>query len=96
MTGEFLVSPFFIWLWKGIVQAFQRIFKSVPIPKLKEVKFRSTVLPEAKERDPSVATLPGNDNKNLVKPVPAAVKPNIHIVAAPKTEQCWCLMYPRP
>ncbi len=90
VTGEFLVSPFFIWLGKGIVQAFQRIFKGVSIPIPKKEKFRSTVLPqaaEAKGRDSSVATLPQNDNKNLVKPAPAAVKPNIHIVAAPKTKE---------
>ena len=34
VTGEFLVSPFFVWLWQGIVQAFQRIFKGVPVPSL--------------------------------------------------------------
>jgi S-DNA-T family DNA segregation ATPase FtsK/SpoIIIE len=89
VTGEFLVSPFFIWLGKGIFQAFQRIFKSVPIPK--KMKFRSTALPpqavEAKERDSSVATLLQNNNKNLVKPLLTAVKPNIRIVAAPKIQE---------
>ena len=32
VTGEFLVSPFFIWLGKGILKAFQKIFKVVPMP----------------------------------------------------------------
>ena len=26
VTGEFLVSPFFIWLGRGLMQAFQRVF----------------------------------------------------------------------
>src|SRR5208283_1906168 len=33
VTGEFLVSPFFIWLGKGIVRLFQEFFKGVPLPK---------------------------------------------------------------
>src|SRR5208282_4541890 len=47
VTGEFLVSPFFIWLGLSIMQVFQRIFKGVPLPTrpLKE-KFKSTVLPK--------------------------------------------------
>jgi len=100
VTGEFLVSPFFIWLGKGILQALQRIYKGVPIPNIPKLKaeynsrytqatkdetqepkkiqnekpsekFRSTVLPPQ-----AIAT----------KPVPAVVKPNIHIVAPPKNE----------
>src|SRR5208282_5129199 len=38
VTGEFLVSPFFIWLGKGILQAFQRIFKGVPLPNISKRK----------------------------------------------------------
>jgi S-DNA-T family DNA segregation ATPase FtsK/SpoIIIE len=96
VTGEFLVSPFFIWLGRGIMQAFQRVLKGVPLPSRPHPQRGTTeknnvILSEAKNvkvpLDSSVATLPQNDKKNLVKPVPAAVKPNIHIVAAPKTEE---------
>ena len=102
VTGEFLVSPFFVWLWQGIVQVFQRIFKGVPLAKIpkgtrhseakqseaeeskmalrsfanaqddkKDGKYRSTVFPKPPE----------------LKAAPLPVKPNIHIVAAPKTEE---------
>jgi len=102
VTGEFLVSPFFIWLWKGILQAIQRVLKGMPIfsvpvlpyPKAKQSKnddiipaipihndkqkekFRSTVLPP----------IPTPAKVVEIKPAPAAVAPNIKIVAAPKTE----------
>ena len=104
VTGEFLVSPFFVWLWNGILQAVQRVLKGVPvfdITKLKpkeskdalkssafggevlndkkneaqaqkrDERFRSTVLPKALD----------------VQPAAVVVKPNIHIVAVPKTEK---------
>jgi len=100
VTGEFLVSPFFIWLGKGAMQVFQRVFKGVPLPQIpkrnlaarhaegaqstaeepkgddkKDQKFRSTALPKA----PGVKPVE-------IKSVPTAVKPNIHIVPAPKSE----------
>jgi S-DNA-T family DNA segregation ATPase FtsK/SpoIIIE len=106
VTGEFLLSPFFIWLGKGILQAFQTAFNKVPMPAMgrrkeagparpseggrgtaeaakgalksfasaqddmKSGKFRSTALPKAPEANPA----------------PVIPKPNIHIVAPPKTE----------
>lgn len=80
VTGEFLVSPFFIWLGRGIIRAFQRIFKGVPLPaRPQKEKFRSTVLPQAAELKLAPAA--------VRPPVPAAVKPNIHIVTPPKTEK---------
>ena len=106
VTGEFLVSPFFVWLWQGIVQAFQRIFKGVPLPKIPKGHFPSIRHSEAKQSEAeeskralrSFATL--QDDKQdakyrstvfpkAVEPKSAPVvpvKPNIHIVAAPKTE----------
>jgi DNA segregation ATPase FtsK/SpoIIIE, S-DNA-T family len=88
VTGEFLVSPFFIWMGLGIMQAFQRVFKGVPMPSLprQKEKFRSTALPKVPEAKPvpaAVKTAPPEP----VKPQPAAVKPNIHIVAPPKIEK---------
>jgi DNA segregation ATPase FtsK/SpoIIIE-like protein len=77
VTGEFLVSPFFIWLGKGILQAFRRIFKGVPIPKIKHS------LPLVQSHPHLASPIKGEE---LPKPVPAAVKPNIHIVAPPKSE----------
>ncbi len=96
ITGEFLVSPFFIWLGKGIFHSFQRVFKSVPL-----FSAPSRPRPKAKqgeEKDILPAAFTQDDNKNGkfrgtvspkvpdLKPAPAAVKPNIHIVALPKTE----------
>ncbi|MBF0571283.1 MAG: DNA translocase FtsK [Candidatus Omnitrophica bacterium] len=95
VTGEFLVSPFFIWLGKGIYRIFQRIFKSVPIlPVASRLPAKAR---ESEDQDAS-AGIVQNDKKNEkfkspalskaveLKPAPVAVKPNIHIVAAPKTE----------
>jgi S-DNA-T family DNA segregation ATPase FtsK/SpoIIIE len=78
VTGEFLVSPFFIWMGLGIMQAFQRVFKGMPI------QFRSTVVPKIPETKPVPAAI--KPVPAAIKPQPAAVKPNIHIVEAPKTE----------
>jgi len=38
VTGEFLVSPFFVWLGKGLMQALKRIFQGIPIPSFPLVK----------------------------------------------------------
>jgi len=103
---EFLVSPFFVWLGKGILEAFGRVVKGVPVPKMpnirhsegvlstteesksadkKNEKFRTTVLPTKFEKTLST---PGVDKVSKT-PTPSGgeeVKPNIHIVAPPKTE----------
>jgi len=112
VTGEFLVSPFFIWLWNGIVDALRRVFKGIPVlpipsllhPKTKlhekdddipatelvgkdkqKEKFRSTVLPKVPEPNLPEPKIP---EPKILEPkvAPAVVKPNIHIVAAPKNE----------
>jgi len=85
VTGEFLVSPFFIWMGQSIMKAIQKIFKGVPIPKsaakspvvLAEIDQKNEILPEKKKDEKF---------KSTVIPTQTAVKPNIHIVAAPKTE----------
>jgi S-DNA-T family DNA segregation ATPase FtsK/SpoIIIE len=88
VTGEFLVSPFFIWLGKGIVQAFQRIFKGVPLPKAKhslplEGRVREGGNRQIVQSHPNLTS----PIKGEELPAPAAVKPNIHIVAAPKIQE---------
>ncbi|MBF0504663.1 MAG: DNA translocase FtsK [Candidatus Omnitrophica bacterium] len=99
VIGEFLVSPFFIWLGLGILRVFQRIFKGVPIAAIplihsksqekqdkitpvrnKEVKKPEVLLPQAGVPRPQLP------NTAEPKNTPAAVKPNIHIVAAPKMQ----------
>ncbi len=105
VTGEFLVSPFFMWLGKGILQAFQKVFKGVPIPHIPVPKRKPDVI--SRHPEPKVPANSLQDDKQLekyrstvlpkaaeVKPVPVAaapapapaVKPNIHIVAGPKSE----------
>ena len=91
VTGEFLVSPFFIWLGLGIMQAFQRVFKGVPIPQIPKRKARDEKDEDVARPEPKKVLPKVPENKPVpaavVKPVvPAAAKPNIHIVAAPKTE----------
>ncbi len=90
VTGEFLVSPFFVWLGQGIMQAFQRVVKGVPMPAIarpnfsqkeikdekKNEKFKSTVLPKTAVPPPVTPSTPGVDK----------VRPNIKIVDAPKTQ----------
>ena len=41
VTGEFLVSPFFVWLWNGMMQAFQKVFKGVPVHGISKRKSES-------------------------------------------------------
>ena len=88
VTGEFLVSPFFIWIGLSAMRFFQRIFKGAPVSpvslstnlkaKQRELEnFRSMVLPLPTE----LKTAPAS-----VKPAPSVIKPNIHIVATPKRE----------
>ncbi len=79
VTGEFLVSPFFIWLGRSMMRAFQRIFKGVPIFPAEE--------PKKRDSSPPRSVADQNDKKAELRPAPAAVNPNIHIVAAPKTEK---------
>ncbi len=96
VTGEFLVSPFFIWLGKGIMQAFQRIVKGVPMPPIPAIARRQAkVQKEEDENMPGVKPEPQEKEKfrSTVlpkvpepKPVVETAKPKIHIVAAPKTE----------
>jgi len=97
VTGEFLVSPFFIWLGLGIMQAFQRLLKGVPIfpfPSAAHPKVKISQAEEDKPKDKFRSTVVPKvpETKPVpvaVKPVPppVAVKPNIHIVAAPKTAE---------
>ncbi|MDE2027298.1 MAG: DNA translocase FtsK [Candidatus Omnitrophica bacterium] len=107
VAGEFLVSPFFVWLGRSVWGFIQRASKLVPasaVPsankpaakmarkpvqeadeddapaglneEIKEKLFRSTVQPTPLAQQPAAS-----------KPAPAAAaKPNIHIVAPPKTE----------
>jgi S-DNA-T family DNA segregation ATPase FtsK/SpoIIIE len=85
VTGEFLVSPFFIWLWKGALQNFQTIFKGVPafaVPAFAKPKAKRE---EEDEDAPSERFAQPRKNEKIkaavlppaaeVKPVPAAVKP---------------------
>ena len=97
VTGEFLVSPFFIFLGLGIMNTFQRIFKGMPLIPV-HVRPQPKAVKPSDARDIPPAGLTMNDKKNEkfkssvvpaapIKPVPVAVvRPNIHIVAAPKTE----------
>ena len=95
VTGEFLVSPFFIWLGLGILQAFQRIFKGVPlapipIPRRHSDPAANLRKQEAeaaiKEKEPLLRPVVLQPKPPEVKPAPVAIKPNIHIVAPPKSE----------
>ncbi len=102
VTGEFLVSPFFLWLVKSVFQLFQRIFKGVPIPKISQRHYEMEQGDKGgpKVKDPSFLSQDlvekGNKNDKFrstvqpntaeIKPAPMVVKPNIHIVAAPKAE----------
>jgi len=98
VTGEFLVSPFFIWLGRGLMQAFQRIFKGVPIPKISKERDSSGPKSAANQNDKKTEIKsvpvakrpvlnPSTPGVEALKPALAAVKPNIHIVAAPKTQK---------
>jgi S-DNA-T family DNA segregation ATPase FtsK/SpoIIIE len=49
VTGEFLVSPFFVWLGKGIMQALQRILKGVPIPNIAKLNPQGNGLNERRQ-----------------------------------------------
>jgi len=91
VTGEFLVSPFFIWLGRGIMQAFQRIFRGVPIPTIPyrhSEKIDSSFRPagftqnDKKAVKPVAGSFAQNTKEVSVKPMP-----NIHIVTPPKTEK---------
>jgi len=107
VTGEFLVSPFFIWLGKGLMKALQRVIKGVPIPSIPKRKSENSArhselepseVPEPKKRESSQPPSGYIQNEKQfrstalpkapeVKPTPPpVVKPNIHIVAAPKVE----------
>ncbi|MDE2009785.1 MAG: DNA translocase FtsK [Candidatus Omnitrophica bacterium] len=100
VAGEFLVSPFFIWLGKSIWQALRKIPQGVPLSKMKggdkaarPGPFASTFEGEGfpvKEKFRSTA-VPQTPQAAPAPPLPkpaagAVVKPNIHIVAPPKVE----------
>jgi S-DNA-T family DNA segregation ATPase FtsK/SpoIIIE len=92
VTGEFLVSPFFIWMGKGILQAFQRVFKIVPLPARSHLpKGPKSVLKSlaSAQEDEQLekyrsTVLPAKPVEQ--KPAPEALKPSIRIIAAPKAE----------
>ena len=99
VTGEFLVSPFFIWMGKGIMQAFQGVFNGVPIPKIPKRNIPAEGLNDIrkiKTEKNELETKPVHEKfRSTVVPksvelksvsVPVAAKPNIHIVATPKNE----------
>jgi len=100
VTGEFLVSPFFIWLGQGIFQLVQRIFKGVTIPNIPQrnpaaeaLAERRPVKVEKNNVDPK-SVIANDKFKSTVNPKPAEIKPtpvvvakpNIKIVDAPKVE----------
>jgi len=112
VTGEFLVSPFFVWLGLGIMKVLQKIFKGIPVLPItllmdKMQKNEPKDVPEnnkeIKKPESSLAsreqafndrskdkftTKPIVVKSEEVKPVPtSSIKPNIHIVAAPKVEK---------
>jgi S-DNA-T family DNA segregation ATPase FtsK/SpoIIIE len=115
VTGEFLVSPFFVWLGRSIVQAFKKVAKvpAIPMPARGAEKAKGALRsfdPKGSQDDKKgldkeeskkletkderiekikatvLAKMPEGKAAAEVKPAPTAAKPNIHIVAAPKTE----------
>ncbi len=99
VTGEFLVSPFFIFLGKSMMQFFQRVFKGVPLPSVPKKTLRpaqGTALKggtaeDFKSKDPAPRPSGINPYDKMdaakLKTLTPAAKPNIHIVAPPKVEK---------
>ncbi len=85
VIGEFMVSPFFVWLFQSIFKAVKGTVggvKNIPRPSLPKITKTAVAAPLAKSEAPQVKAAPPQPITKIVPPAPVVKSPSVAVTPA--------------